>query len=92
MHSIGEVVKQFEFDVPPLRDRIKGKIVRYISKDDEVTYTWSISHWYRPSAKAGSVYVPSSTTGRSLQDTEALFRSYAEAFTPEFEVAPNTYF
>jgi hypothetical protein len=46
MHSIGEVVKQFEFHVAPLQHPIKGKIVR--SGDGKDQYTWSISHHYRP--------------------------------------------
>jgi hypothetical protein len=85
MHSIGEVIKQFEFDVPHLRHPIKGKIVKYVSEDGEVHYSWSISHHYKPTARAG-VYFPSRVTSPSLEEAEALFRAYAQSFVPDFEV------
>jgi hypothetical protein len=91
MHSIGEVVKQFEFDVPPLQHPIKGKIVKYISEDGKASYHWSISHHYRPSSGAG-VYFPSIVTATSSGEAEQHFRAYAQSFVPDFEVKPNEEF
>ena len=89
MHSIGEVVKQFEFHVAPLQHPIKGKIVR--SGDGKDQYTWSISHHYRPTEGAG-LYFPSRVTTSSLEETETEFRAYAESFVPDHEVKPNDNF
>jgi hypothetical protein len=41
MHSIGEVVKQFELHVPPLEHAIKGKIVKYTDENGIAAYDWS---------------------------------------------------
>jgi hypothetical protein len=88
MHSIGEIVKQFEFHVPQLRHAIKGKIVKSVSEDGEANYSWSISHHYQPAAGAG-VYFPSHLTCPSLGEAEALFRAYAQSFVPNYKVTPN---
>lgn len=85
VHPIGEVVKQFELHVPPLEHAIKGKIVKYTDDDGNATYTWSISHHYRPSAGAG-VYYPSARTEKTLDFAEQSFRAYAESFVPDYEV------
>jgi len=53
MHSIGEVVRQFDFYAEPMFQPIKGKIVRYTSDSGDVQYRWSISHHYKPSPGAG---------------------------------------
>ena len=92
MHSIGEVVKQFEFHVPTLRHVIKGKIVKYTPDDGEVYYHWSISHHYKPAAGAVGVYFPSRVSGRSLDEAEMDFRAYAEIFVPDYEVIANECF
>jgi hypothetical protein len=76
MHSIGEVVKQFEFHVSQLPHAIKGKIVKDTSGDGKNRYTWSISHHYHG-------LFPSRVTSDSLEEAEALFRAYAENFVPE---------
>jgi len=89
MHSIGEVVKQFEFHVPPLLHRIKGKIVKYTSAEGEVSYHWSISHYYKPSEGAAGVYFPSHVTDSSLEHAEMSFRAYAENFVPDYEVVAH---
>jgi len=88
MHSIGEVVKQFEFDAEPLTHPIKGKIVRYTSEDGDVHYRWSIRHHYKPAAGAG-VYFPSVLTASSLEDAENHFSLYAGSFVATFEVKRN---
>jgi hypothetical protein len=67
MHSIGEIVKQFQFDVPLLSYPIKGKIVKDVYTKGVIRYTWSISHHYKPSAGAG-VYFPSVLTSDSLEE------------------------
>jgi hypothetical protein len=92
MHSIGEIVKQFEFHVSPLLHPIKGNIVKYVSDNGETSYTWSISHFYKPSANAATVYCPSATSGGSLKEVEMTFRAYAEFFVPGFEVRGNDCF
>jgi hypothetical protein len=86
MHSIGEVVKQFELHVPPLSHAIKGKIVKYTEQNGEAAYEWSISHHYKPTSSAGGVYYPSTRSLRTLEDAEQLFRAYAESFVPDYEV------
>jgi hypothetical protein len=88
MHLIGEVLKQFELHVPPLRHAIKGKIVKYISADGEAQYVWSISHHYKGASGAG-VYYPSRVSSPSLGEAEVNFRAYAESFVPDYEVKPN---
>ncbi len=55
MHSIGEIVKQFQFDVRELPYPIKGKIVKNTSAKGEGKYTLLISHHYKPSVGAGSI-------------------------------------
>ena len=92
MHSIGEVVKQFEFLVSELPYAIKGKIVKNVSPDGETSYTWSISHHYKPSANAGGVYFPSHVTSRSMEEAEMDFRAYAEHFVPNYEVVASELF
>ena len=89
MHSIGEVVKQFEFDVPALRHPIKGKIVKYTSANGKSRYHWSISHHYKPTASAAGVYFPSHVTDDSLEEAEMSFRAYAGNFVPDYEVIPS---
>jgi hypothetical protein len=91
MHSIGEIVKQFQFDVPLLSYPIKEKIVKDISTNGGIRYTWSISHRYTPTAGAG-VYFPSVLTSDSLEEAEMNFRAYAESFVPDYEVRANDYF
>jgi hypothetical protein len=91
MHLIDEVVKQFEFDVPPLPHPIKGKIVKHTSGDGKDQYTWSISHHYRPTARGG-VWFPGHVMTDSLEDAEEDFRAYAESFVPDYEVKPNKEF
>jgi len=88
MHSIGEVVKQFEFYVPGLQHPIKGKIVNRISEGGKADYTWSISHHYKFKDEAG-VYHPSTVTFDSLEEAETLFRTYAQHFVADFEVRAN---
>ena len=88
MHTIGEVIKQFEFNVPPLPHAIKGKIVKYLSADGETQYVWSISHHYKGRSGAG-VYYPSRVSNPSLEEAEEDFRAYAESFVPDYEVKPN---
>lgn len=85
MHSIGEIVKQFEFHVPPLPHAIKGKIVKYADKNGTTAYEWSISHYYRQLAGAG-VYFPSKAKAQTLEVAEQDFRAYAESFVPDYEV------
>ena len=87
MHSIGEVLAQFEFYVEPLPHSITGKIVKFADRGMD-QYRWSISHHYKPSAGAG-VYFPSRLTSRSVEDAEADFRAYAESFVPDYDVKPN---
>ena len=91
MHSIGEIVKQFEFLVYELPHPIKGKIVKYV-KDGVTSYTWSISHHYKPSASAAGVYFPSHVTDRTLEEAEMSFRAYAESFVPDYEVVASELF
>jgi hypothetical protein len=90
MHSIGEVVKQFEFDVPRLQHPIKGKIVKYVSADGGTAkYTWSISYHYSP---GGGVYHPSVITSSTLEEAVMNFRAYAQGFVADHEVEPNDTF
>jgi len=91
MHSISEVIKHFEINVPSLPHPVKGKIVRNVSEDNDISYTWSISHYYKPSAGAG-IYFPSHVTSRSLEDAEQDFRAYAESFVSTYEVRANERF
>jgi hypothetical protein len=88
MHSIGEVLKQFEFHVPPLPHVIKGKIVKYLTGDGKAQYVWSISHHYSGVSGAG-VYFPSRVTSPSLEEAEEDFRAYAESFVPDYQVKSN---
>lgn len=88
MHLIGEVVRQFEFYVPPLSHAIRGKIVKYLSEDGRARYTWSISHHYGGRSGAG-VYFQGYLTSPSLDEAEMDFRAYAESFVPDDEVKPN---
>lgn len=85
MHSIGEVVKQFELHVWLLEHAIKGKIVKYRDDAGNGTYEWSISHHYRPSAGA-QVYYPSARRTETIEEAELLFRAYAESFMQDYEV------
>jgi hypothetical protein len=88
MHSIGEVIKQFEFNVPPLSHPIKGKIVKHLSGDGKANYTWSISHYYRGVSGAG-IYFPTRVTSPSPEEAEEDFRAYAESFVPDHGVKFN---
>lgn len=87
MHSIGEVVKQFELHVPPLLYAIKGKIVKYSSRDGKVEYTWSISHHYSGRSGAG-IYYPDHRSSPTLEGAEEDFRAYAESFVADYKVEP----
>jgi hypothetical protein len=89
MHTIGKVIKQFEFHASPLSHAIKGKIVKYVSTGGDAQYDWSISHHYKGSPSAIGVYYPSRVSSRSLEEAEADFRAYAESFVPDYEVTRN---
>jgi len=90
MHSIGEVVKQFEFYAEPLQEPIKGKVVKYPSRDGIPRYRWSISYHYRPTPGAG-IYYPTRDTESSLKMAEMDFRTYAERFVPD-QAVPNDHY
>jgi hypothetical protein len=90
MAVVSEVVKQFYVYVEGLNHAVAGKITKS-TIGGEPCFTWHISHHYKPTASAG-VYYPSEVTTSSLEDTECLFRAYAESFVADHQVVANQYF
>jgi len=73
-----KVVKEYVFTVDDLEHCVKGRICKNIESD---VYSWDISHYYRPSKNAATVYFPSKKSAPSLEETEFLLMAYARGFT-----------
>lgn len=89
---IYDVVKEYIFKSEELDFAVHGRICREKTKDsvsDE--FIWEISHYYRPSEKAASVYIPSQRTSSNLHDAELKLMLYMRNFT-NIDVTRNEFY
>jgi hypothetical protein len=84
-----EIVKEFKFQIQGMDFPVRAKIVRRCPPDGPETFEWTVSHFYKPSAKAGTPYVPSRRTEISLVKAEISMRAYVEQFSSSYDVMPN---
>jgi len=88
---IGEIVKEFVLRVDGLEFSVKGLIVKSRGPEGEDTFEWAISHYYKPSEKAATIYIPSARSGKTLEEAEQLLMAYMQTFTT-LDVTPNQYY
>lgn len=78
--TVGEIVKELIFTVSDLEHYVKGRIVA-TSEIEGLNFRWDISHHYRPSESAATVYYPSARHAATLDEAEGLLLAYAQNFT-----------
>lgn len=72
---------------------LKGRVVEYTAPvpDPNQRYGWEVSHYYKPSKDAASVYRPSVTLAKSPTEAEQMMLGYLGSFTG-IDVAVNEYY
>ncbi len=86
-----EVVTEYVLIVEGLDHSVKGRIIRLIKDGGAEEYSWDISHYYRPSESAATVYHPSKKTTNSFDETKFLLTQYMNGFTT-IDVTPNEFY
>lgn len=85
-----EILKTFRFDVEGLSEPVLGEVRRQIMPETtRQQYSWWISHHYRPSAKAMTVYYPSGLSSDSAEDVEDSLLAYAIGFSAAAEIVKD---
>lgn len=81
------VLKSFRFAVSGLMEDVVGEIRQQVRPEgSEYPFSWWISHHYRPSEGAATIYYPSRTSADSAEEAEMMLRAYAESFVADFGV------
>ncbi len=64
---------EFEFE-------IKGRILKEIQSENELQFSWEVSHFFKPGEMAGAVYRPSKTLCKSEEEATNLLFLYLNTF------------
>jgi hypothetical protein len=88
---ISEVIKEYVLEHDDLDFSVKGRITKTVRDDGANEYYWSISHHYRPSESAATVYYPSRIRTETFEEAEHLLHLYMSGFTA-IDVTPNKHY
>jgi hypothetical protein len=92
MHTkISRIAREYVLFHEGLGFTVKGRIVECINTESQLRYQWDISHHYRPSEAAATVYYPSSRSAATVEEAESLLLMYMRRFT-NLNVTPNDYY
>jgi hypothetical protein len=90
--SIEKVVQEYVLTIDGLPFTIKGRISERLDyTDPSQRFSWAISHYFRPSENTGGHYRPSTRSASTLQNAEAMLKTYMDGITT-FDVTPNEYY
>lgn len=90
MVTKSEILKEYVFSVEGVEHPIYGRVVQ-TDEVEHLPFRWDISHYYRPSESAATVYIPSRHHADSFEEAESLLLAYADAFT-DIDVTPSNYY
>ena len=89
--NISEIVKEYVLFEGELEFIVKGRVTRRVDGETDMPFTWDISHHYRPSESAATVYYPSARSAKTFKEAESLLFAYMQGFT-NIDVTPNEYY
>jgi len=81
------ILREYVFSVDGVEHPVYGRIVQ-TNEIENCPFRWDISHYYRPSESAITVYHPSRHHAESFEEAEGLLLDYANAFT-DIDVTPS---
>jgi hypothetical protein len=90
--QVSKILEEYVLWADDVEHSIKGRVVEHIDeKNANQRYGWEISHHYRPSQAAATVYYPSRVTGASIDEVRALMLTYLRGFQ-NIDVTPNPHY
>lgn len=89
-NKIQKIISEYVVDVTGLNFPIKGRVLEIKDEDSETQYRWEVSHYCKPSDRAG-VYAPSLRIAATIKEEEALLHLYLFPFT-DIGVEKNNFY
>jgi hypothetical protein len=87
-----QVERSYVFRVDGVDHPVTARVRRNMHPDSsETEYTYEISHYYRPTKDAATVYYPSRTLASSADEAERFLWDYVAYFTPIDVTANDEY-
>ncbi|MEI6142154.1 MAG: hypothetical protein WCP85_22965 [Mariniphaga sp.] len=79
-NEIYEIIKEYEVSVEGIKFKIKGKILKDLTDNQNIFYFGVLSHYCKPNEESSTVYYPS-LTGQDFESAKHLLILYLESFT-----------
>ncbi len=89
-NELNQVMEEYEVMVEGLNYKIKGKVLKSVSDDGEVSFIGSLSHYCKPDEGSADVYRPS-LGRREIESARHLLIQYLKSFT-NIDVEQNMYY
>ena len=90
MNSITEIVSEYKAFVTGGKSpsEIKGRILK-IHVEGRDDYTWEVSHYFKPSETATTVYYPTTQNEKTIEEARSRLLKYLGEFRNDIEVERN---
>ena len=85
-----KIIEEYVFWIPKHEFTIKGRVSEIISPESKHCYTWTVSHYYRPS-ESTPAYIPSIITANSLDEAKQHLFAYINGYSG-IAPSPNAYY
>ena len=86
-----EVVKEFIVTLEDYEEPIRGRVLKNLYTDSEFKYKWEVSHYYRPSEDAATVYYPDNRLARDFEGCKNVMFYYLKGFV-NIDIKKNKYY
>jgi len=89
---VSRILEEYVLWADDVEHSIKGRVVEHVDeKNANQRYGWEISHHYRPSQVAATVYYPSAVTGATVDEVRGHLMAYLRSFQ-NIDVTPNPHY
>ena len=80
MKILKKIIAEYKLYKTEFDFEVKGRVLKEIQLENELQFSWEVSHFFKPGEMAGAVYRPSKTLCKSEEEATNLLFLYLNSF------------